>query len=437
MIGEEKEKYNRQAEHNAGQCEQMPRILIAAAKVGYQTKSIAEAARRAGIDVVLVTDRCHVLEDPWLDRAIAVRFEEPQEAAELVLQELGVIHLDGVIALADAPTTTAALVAARLGVPFHPASATEQCRNKGRAREAFSAAGMLVPRTVRYRLDGEAAAHHTAFPCVLKPTAMSASRGVIRADNQGEFTAAFARIRKILESPGSGGDEIQVEQYIPGREFAIEGLMTRGELRVLAIFDKPDPLEGPFFEETIYVTPSREPAGVQAAIVEAVRQAARALGLWHGPVHAEARVNEQGVWMLEVAARPIGGLCARVLRFLSEDGAAEITLEDLLVRHAVSRMPDPLMPARAASGVMMIPIPQPGIYRGVAGLEAARETAGIEDAIIAAVAGQRLEPPPEGGSYLGFLFAGGPDAAFVEAALRGAHGKLDFDIARTLDIITR
>lgn len=426
----------------------MPRILLAAATLGYQTRSLADAARRLGIDVVLATDRCHVLEDPWLDRALPVRFDDPAESAALLDHELSATPIDGLIALGDTPTTLAAMTAEHLGLPFHSSVSTARCRDKGLSREAFERAGMPVPRRVRFGASEDAAqaariaAAVVKFPCVLKPVALSASRGVIRANNAAEFRAAFRRIRKILALPDVAGRDhaegfIQAEQYIPGREFAIEGLMTRGDLRILALFDKPDPLEGPFFEETIYVTPSREPAPVQQQIEAAVRNAVRALGLSHGPVHAEARVNPDGVWMLEVAARPIGGLCARVLKFHAGDSLPETTLEDLLVRHAAGLMPETLRPARAASGVMMLPIPRAGIYRGVTGLERARAAAGIDDAIIAAIPGQHLLPPPEGGSYLGFLFASGPDPASAEASLRAAHAALDFDISGALDIITR
>jgi biotin carboxylase len=195
------------------------------------------------------------------------------------------------------------------------------------------------------------------YPCVLKPLHLSGSRGVIRADNDRDFDAACARIREISRAP-----EILVEDYIPGREFALEGIVTDGRLQVLAIFDKPDPLEGPFFEETIYLTPSAETAATRQAMEAAAQDAVRALGLTYGPVHAEMRINERGVWVLEAAARPIGGLCSRVLRF---DG--DVTLEELLLRHALGRDVSHLKLAHGARGVMMIPIPRAGIYTGASG----------------------------------------------------------------------
>ena len=223
---------------------------------------------------------------------------------------------------------------------------------------------------------------------MVKPVALTGSRGVMRVDDEASLVAAFNRLRSLMKAPDIRGerseihDTVLVEGFIEGREFAIEGLMTGGRVRALAIFDKPDPLDGPFFEETIYVTPSMEPSWSQVAMVEAVTAAAFALGLRHGPIHAECRVNATGVYVLEVAARPIGGLCARVLRFV--DGS--VSFEELLLRHAIGQNVAHYDRERHASAVMMIPIPRRGIFRGVSGLEAARAVPGIEDVRITAVA---------------------------------------------------
>jgi hypothetical protein len=403
-----------------------PRLLLVAATTGYQTRSFAEAARRHGIEVVLATDRCHILEDPWRDQAIPVRFEEPRAIED--------IKVAGIVAVADRPTLVAALTAASLGLPWHSPEAVAACRDKHRTRELFAAARLLVPRNFNVPLaaDPSGIAGSASFPCVLKPLGLSASRGVIRANNKDEFIAAFERIRRILQQPEirhlheEWNEAIQIEDYIEGREFALEGLLTHGELQVLAIFDKPDPLEGPYFEETIYVTPSRESANIQNAIIEATKKAIEALGLSHGPVHAEMRVNDRGVFMLEVAARPIGGLCARALRF---DG--DLTLEDLIVLHATGRQqPHPVL-AHPAMGVMMIPIPRAGIYHSVNHTSDPE----VDEIVIAAIPGQKLIPLPEGASYLGFIFASGPDPATVEASLRRAHARLEFEILTALDIV--
>jgi biotin carboxylase len=394
----------------------MKRIVLVAATTGYQTRMFDEAARKLPCELMLATDRCHILEDPWGDRAVAVRFEDPVESAGRIPE------CDGILAVADRPTLVAALAAERLGIPYHSFAAVSACHDKHVARERFRAAGLPAPDA--FLAEDHSAAGGAQYPCVLKPIGLSASRGVIRADDEGEFRRAFARIQGIVTGP------VQVERFIEGREFALEGVMTRGELAVLAIFDKPDPLDGPFFEETIYTTPSRASAETQQAIIVTTRAAVKALGLSHGPIHAEMRVNESGVFMLEVAARPIGGLCAKALRF-----AGGIGLEELLLRHAVGEDVAELVREESASGVMMIPIPRAGIYEDVSGVDRARAVPGIEDVIITAKRGYKIVPLPEGASYLGFIFARGESAEDVERALREAHGRLEFRIAETLRVL--
>ncbi len=393
----------------------MPRrLLLFAATTGYQIRVFADTARRLGIELTLATDRCHVLDDPWRDRAIPVRFDRLAES----IQALRGIRFDGIAAVGDRPALLAAEAAEALGIQFHPAAAARACCDKFVARQLYWTAGLRVPQF--FLTENEEDARRAPYPCVLKPTGLSASRGVIRANDAGQFVAAFRRIGAMGES------RLHVESYIPGAEFAIEALMTHGAFRPLAIFDKPDPLEGPFFEETIYVTPSRQPAAVQRALLETAAEGARALGLRHGPVHAELRYNEQGAWILEMHARPIGGLCARTLRFASQP------LEDLILRHAVGEDIGGARPDGPASGVMMIPIPRGGIYRSVEGQERAAAVEGIEDVIVTAKPGQMLLPLPEGATYLGFIFARGGSAAAVEGALRRAHAELRFEIATAL-----
>ena len=399
------------------------RLLLFAATTGYQIREFADAARRLGVDVSLATDRCLSMDDPWGDGALPVKFDHRMAAT---LEGLRGMQFDGVAAVGDGPAEAAAVAAEMFGVPFHPPATARACRDKFLARQLYEAAGMRTPWFFRAALDGDAAAlaARAQFPCVLKPLGLSGSRGVIRADDADEFAAAFRRIGKI------GERYLQVEGYIPGREFAVEGLVTAGRFQPLAIFDKPDPLEGPFFEETIYVTPSREPESVQRGLLDATARAARALGFRHGPVHAELRHNTEGAWMLEIHARPIGGLCARSLRF---DGGTP--LEELILRHALGEDVSQARPADAASGVMMIPIPKGGLYHGVEGVERARVVPGIHDVIVTAAEGQRLIPLPEGSSYLGFLFARADSPDAVEAALRQSHAELRFHIATALETL--
>ena len=402
-------------------------LLLIASKAGYQTEAFAAAAARQNVKLDLATNRCHHLDDPWRDGALAIDFDKPD-----------IVERDwrGILAVGDHASVIAATLAARFNLGYHPLQAVLACRDKFELRQRFQQAGLLTPTYFRMPVaQGSACKAAPVFPCVLKPLGLSASRGVIRANNAEEFAAAFARITRLLtKTPDLSRDPhsayIQVEEFIPGREFAIEGIMTDGCLKVFALFDKPDPLNGPFFEETIYATPSREPAEVQHAIHAAAQRAVTALGLTNGPIHAECRVNDLGVWMLEVAARPIGGLCARVLRFTSGVG-----LEDVIIRHTLGQTVDheTLVPGGAA--VMMIPIPQAGIYRGVSGVEEAEQVPGIESIDITAVPGQNLVPLPEGASYLGFIFARASTPAEAERLVRNAHGMLTFQIQTALSVI--
>jgi biotin carboxylase len=327
------------------------------------------------------------------------------------------------VAVGDQPAEIASRIAAGKGLRFHPPHAVAAARNKHSARQQFAQANLLVPGFERVALGDVNTYLPQRFPCVLKPLCLSASRGVIRADNPDEFRAAFARIHRMLPRTEQF---LQVEDFIPGREFALEGLMTGGRLHTLAIFDKPDPLDGPFFEETIYVTPSRSTETEQ--IVATTEQAVQALGLTEGPVHAEMRVNEAGVWMLEVAARPIGGLCARTLQFKSGR-----SLEELILRHAAGDDDGSAEELRSGgSGVMMIPIPRRGVYQSVTGIEQAQDIPGIEGVEITAKEGQEMIPLPEGASYLGFIFAHASHSRAAEEALRQAHRHLQFNLAGTL-----
>ncbi len=420
----------------------MPRLLIFTAKLGYQTRSFDEAARKLGVDLVFVTDRCHQLDDPWGDRAIPVHFETPETAAYAVLQSMRGQDVDGILALGDRPAVAAAYVARGLGILYNHPAAVEACRSKLRMSEVFREAGLRVPwfRSISLTPTPEPSLLGITYPCVAKPLSLSASQGVVRANSREEFIAAATRIRRLLESPEIRAtrepnlDQILVEGYIPGREVAVEGLLTDGKLRILAIFDKPDPLEGPYFEETIYVTPSRLADAQQREIERCAVDAIRALGLSQGPVHAEFRINNEGGWPLEVAPRPIGGLCARALRFAPDARSQTIGLEELLLRHALGLSGSDWPREQPASGVMMIPVPKSGILEKIEGEDAARNTPGITALEITARLHDYIAAWPEGSSYLGFLFATENSAEEVEAAIRAAHAKLHFKFTPRLPV---
>ena len=428
------------------------RLLILSTTTGYQTRAFVEAAKKLDLAVVFGTDRCHVLEDPWRDGALPLRFEDAEESAAKIVEYAHSDRIDAVVALGDRPTPTAARACRALGLPHHPPDAADVCRDKYHSRERLRLAGLSVPAFTRFPLTADpraivsSAPPRIDFPCVLKPLALSASRGVIRADDPEQFVSAFERIRDLLATPDvrvmreATSDFVQVEAYVPGDEIAVEGLVDRGRLKVLAIFDKPDPLVGPFFEETTYVTPSSLDPKVQSMVYEALVHAVKALGLYHGPLHAELRLDPAGarprnIWVMEVAARSIGGLCSRALRFCSPRLGEGISLEELLIRLALAEDVQDVRREAAAAGVMMIPIPEAGIYQGVEGVEAARATPGVDDVVITAKPTQQLLPLPEGASYLGFIFARGGSPRAVEDALRSSYQKLRFAMAPALPVV--
>jgi hypothetical protein len=420
------------------------RVLVFASKLGYQTRSLDEAARKLAVDIVFVTDRCHQLDDPWGDRATAVHFESPDAAAYAVLEAVraNAQPVDGILTFGDRPAVAAAYVARGLALAYNHPAAVQACRSKLRTREVLRDAGLPGPwfRTIALHPPPEPALLGISYPCVLKPMSLSASQGVIRANTREEFVAAAERIRKLLASPEilatreANLDQVIVEGYIPGREVALEGLLTDGQFRVLAIFEKPDPLEGPYFEETIYVTPSRLPESQLRGVERCALDAVRALGLTQGPIHAEFRINEHGVWPLEVAPRPIGGLCARALRFQHLDDGGLIGLEELLLRHAL-HLPGADWPRESeASGVMMIPVPRSGILEKVDGDDQARAIVGISELQITARLHDHIAAWPEGSTYLGFLFSQAQSPEEAESALRAAHAKLRFTISPRLAV---
>ncbi len=414
------------------------RLLILASKLGYQTKGFSAAAEKLGVEVIFGTDRCHKLDDPWSDGALPLHFENPRESGLEISRELSGKAPDAVLALGDRPTLTAAYAAKGFGIGGNSIESVELCRNKLRQREVLQAAGIRVPEFFSFGLAEELneVLLRVDFPCVVKPLSLAASQGVIRANNAEEFKAAVNRIRALLESPEiqvlrePNLDRVLVESYIPGREVAIEGLVDAGRLRVLAIFDKPDPLEGPYFEETIYVTPSRLSAKLQEAIEVCAQRTVHAAGLVTGPLHAEFRVNGAGPWVLEIAPRPIGGLCSRALRF----GPAGISLEELLVRNALGLGGDSLPRENSASGVMMIPVPRSGIFEGVEGLDEVEKIPGVEEIQITARLRDYVAAWPEGSSYLGFIFARAGKPEEAESVLRAAHAKLRFIFSPRLPV---
>ena len=410
----------------------MTRLLLLVPTTSYRVGDFLEAAAGLDVEVIVGSNQQPVLAGLGARTAFEVDFRNPDAALEQIAALAAERPLDAIVASDEETTWIAAEAAARLGLGHNPAPAVEAAGNKYLFRQALVGSDVRSPKFRLFSLDDDPAqARDLPFPCVLKPLAFSASRGVIRADGHNSFVAAFHRIAALLHQhdPQGGRSTVRsilVEDYVPGIEVALEGLLVAGELTVLALFDKPDPLEGPFFAETIYTTPSRQPTEVQARIREITARAVAALGLCSGPIHAELRINDDGIWPIEIAARSIGGLCSRMLRF-----GTGLSLEEIILRQALGQPLESLKRQDGGGGVMMLPVPESGRLLAVEGQEAARKVPGITDLTITIPLGESVQALPEGDRYLGFLFAEGATPEGVEATLRQAFAKLEVRIEPT------
>ena len=408
----------------------MARLLLLLPTTTYRTKAFIDAAMKLGVEVVAASEQPSTLAQKNPAGLLTLDFLDPEKAGREAAEFARQFPIDAVIPVDEDTAVVAATIARTLALDHNSVESVRAAKNKFLMREALSRARVRVPRYWHFSLDDDLTeiSRQISYPCVVKPVFLSTSRGVMRADNEAEFVRAVERLERIVEKKdvarrgGAAARRALAEEFIPGKEVAVEGLVSDGQLRVLAIFDKPDPLDGPFFEETIYVTPSRLSKSAQQEIEATTAAAVRAMGLTRGPVHAELRVNDEGAWVIEVAARAIGGLCSRALKF-----GHNVSLEEVILRHALGQ-DDRLEREASAAGVMMIPVPRAGVLGEVAGLDDAKRVDNIEDVIISAHITQQIAPPPEGASYLGFIFsrATSPDA--VEAALREAHNRLRFII---------
>lgn len=399
----------------------------------YRAGAFLNAARGLNLEVVVGIDLPETLSEYW-HVPLGLDFTDTGASLRTITEFARQHPIHAVVPVDDSATELAALAGTALGLAHNSPQAAEAARDKLLMRTLMSAGGAPCPIFRPFSLSDDPAwiATQVSYPCVVKPLRLSGSRGVIRANNQAEFVAAFNRLKRLLISEGNAEHETSmlIEDFIPGFEVALEGMLTHGQLKVLALFDKPDPLDGPFFEETIYTTPSRLPAGVQEDITGCVATAAASLGLREGPVHAELRVNEQGPWMLEIAGRSIGGLCSTVLEF-----GSGMCLEELILRHAIGQEITSIERDTHAAGVMMIPIPSAGMLKGVRGVEEAQRVPLISGVEITAKLNYPLVPLPEGASYLGFIFARGGTPAEVERAIRQAHQLLKFEIRREIPVL--
>ena len=436
-----------------------PRILLLLPTRTYRATDFLDAALKLDVEVVVASEEAATTAGLSPRHTLVLDFSAPTVATQAILEFDETCPLAAIVGVDDDTTLLATTASEALGLPHNPVASAKATRNKYLLRHTLSTRGVSGPTYQRFSIHDDpteivgVGAHNPTdtqigFPCVIKPLALSASRGVIRADTPTEFIEAFQRTTKLLHTLQDAANEeevcnpdasvegvcnsdaltdtsqyLLVEDYIPGIEVALEGILLDGELKVLALFDKPDPLEGPFFEETLYITPSRLPKDVQEALHNATAEAAKALGLQHGPVHAELRYNDKGAHLIEIAARTIGGLCARTLRF-----GTGMSLEELVIRHAIGQPVEMLQREQQAAGVMMIPVPKAGILGEVRGKTEARRVDGIVEVNITIPIGGEVVPLPEGSRYLGFIFARAETPKVVEKALREAHRQLEFVI---------
>lgn len=403
------------------------RVLIVLPSASYRAADFVAAAKTLRVDAVIATDAAQVMAGDLAHQLVRIDPRRPEWSAGRIVEFAQRFPLDAVVAADDDGVVMAAVAARELGLSHNPPEAVRATRDKGLMRRLFAAAALPQPtfRVIGADDDPVAACAEVGFPCVVKPVSLSTSRGVIRVDDIAAVADTVARVRAITAEAGRDpGEPILAEAFVPGTEIALEGLLVEGQLEVLALFDKPDPMNGPYFEETILVTPSRLDRRVRDEITALCRAAADALGLVQGPIHAEARVDDGRVSLLEVAARSIGGLCGRSLRF----GLLGTSLETTLIRSALGYRGAPAKPQSPASGVMMLPIARAGILSAVRGQKKAKAVPGIVDLELTIPIGSRVRPPPDADRYLGFLFANGDTPRAVEKSLREAHGVLTIDI---------
>ena len=411
--------------------EKKPRTLLIAPDRSYRTGAFVLAAQKLGIELVVASfgEACLASRSGGL----ALNRESQVEALDTISRAVAESPFAAILASDDETVGLAGVAAERNGLPGNSADAIKAQTSKIHFRRLCQSNETQCPEFIS--LDsknlerGAPAGVH--YPCVAKPAMLSASRGVIRCDNPGELSRALKRIHSLLYSEGKlGEDVVLVEDYIDGLEYAVDGLLKRGRLQVLAIFEKPGPMAGPFFEETIYLTPPRLSHKVTGQVIGALENLCRKLGICEGALHAELRINSSGVCFLEIAGRTVGGRCGRILEF--QTGCS---LEELVLANA-ARLPAAVGESTGSSGVMMIPVTQGGVLRRVEGISAARREPGIIDVEIDVREGQILVPWPEGCAYPGFIFARAGTVADVERALRAAHRCLNFVLAPQLPTTT-
>lgn len=412
----------------------VPSVLLLLPKESYRSDEFLQAADVLGIDVIVAGNRCHRLAGHWqLDKLFSLPFDDPESAAQLVQHELAGRAPQAVIGIDDRGVEAAAAIAEALHIKGNTHLAVETLHDKYCFRKLQQELGLPFPAFSPIQISGNQINHKLQFkfPAVVKPTRLSGSRGVIRVDAVEELDKTVDRVNSIIRHSkmDTAGINLLLERYLEGSEHALEVIMDKGVIKVLAIFDKPDPLVGPYFEETIYITPSCLSPETRMEFQRQVEFVCQQAGIMNGPVHAEARVHCDTVTLLEVAPRSIGGSCGKVLRH-----ALGMSLEELILRHALGDVMPEIDHSGPAAGVMMLPVPVAGIYNGIDGIEEVLAVPGIETVEVSARPGDRVSPLPEESTYLGFVFASGASPELVVSALQTAKGKLRIDTKPMLDV---
>lgn len=393
------------------------RVLLVLPSTTYRAAAFLDAARRLGVDVAVATER----PGPGLGTELLVHLGGAGGAAPIAaLKGLG--RIDAVVGVDESSVLAAAEIAAQLGLPGNPVAAARLTRDKAALRRHLLGSGLPQPRFQIWRTGTPAP--DVDFPCVVKPLDQAASRGVVRADSQEQLEAAGAEVRTLLGDDPDCSRDLIVESYVEGPEVAVEGLVVRGGLVPIAVYDKPEPLSGPYFEESIYLVPSRLPAADREGLSEVLSETVAEVGLVQGAVHAEFRLGAGAPVLIDLASRSIGGRCSSVLKFRSG-----VTLEELVIQAALGESPSDFELEPMPSGVMMLPVPRTGRLRGVTGRELALAVPGVTGLELTATPGTELLAPPRGDRYLGFLFARGDTQEAVIDSLRRAHSRLSIAIS--------
>jgi len=401
-------------------------VLLISPPESYRIQPYVRAALSLDLEINIASEGEWAISSPH-SAGIDVPLQDHQSALPILLELFKQRQYDAVIGTDDSTLELAAKLAEKTGLQQNPPTAVRLARRKDLSRLCLHQAGIRVPAFLVVEASEQQLFDepYFGFPCVIKPLALSASRGVIRANTCESLNRGVKRSLRIISEQTDlyEKNHLLLEQFIDGREFAIEGILSDRQLDILAIFDKPDPMEGPYFEETYYISPARISPNERQILIETVQNACRAFGLVTGPVHAECRLNKEGAWLIEMAARTIGGLCSRLLTF-----GTGYSLEQLVLANAIGlELPQELKDG--AAGVLMLPTETAGILRRVEGVMRAEKVPYIDDIEISLREGYRVSPLPEGTSYLGFVFSTAPDSDKVEQALRDAYALLNPVIA--------